>query len=389
MKTLLTLLLAYCCSVSLASPGEEDMKNNFLPIVTVVKQPLGNKIVTIKTYRYGSRKDVVMINLHSNENASLLAALQWLKTNGGLLIKIENGDERYLTFQIDTASFIIDPNHIFSAAGIKIDFENNKHHVTKAIAEAQSLAKKILSLIPQNPTLVVALHNNFNGGFGIDDYLPKHERSRDAALTNRNQALDGDDFFLTTDPKLYKQLEANGYNIVLQKLKTVKRDGSLSVYFHEKNMAYLNCETEHGKQSTYLQMLTKALSYIERRNNNERLLAYRCSDSLGLLQKGISIYKDSNYIGEIKSCYRLKDSVSVTGKFSLPIKMKASENLELQAKTDENGKTILNLKTMTGSAIKSDKQKVTLNIYIAVMAEPAPFEEPLDSSLQNKSAFSF
>jgi len=49
MKTLLTLLLAYCCSVSLASPGEEDMKNNFLPIVTVVKQPLGNKIVTIKT----------------------------------------------------------------------------------------------------------------------------------------------------------------------------------------------------------------------------------------------------------------------------------------------------------------------------------------------------
>ena len=306
MKSLFIFLLLFCYGIAGGETGEDDNKTLYAPVINVVQHKLGNVTIPLKIYRYGSRKDVVMINLHSNEKTSVLAAMQWLKHNGGLLIKIENGDNRHIVFEIDTAIFQVDPNHIFSVKGIKNDYVNNIYQLEKAISETQKFAKKILSLIPANPSIVVALHNNFNGDYSIDSYLKGRERATDASRVYKNPAQDADDIFLTTDATLFKQLSDDGFNTILQNAKTVKRDGSLSVYFHEKKIRYLNCETEHGKQGVYYQMLSGAMKYIERRNNNERLVAYKCFDSLFLLEKGTALYKDSIYKGEIKSVYRLK-----------------------------------------------------------------------------------
>ena len=45
----------------------------------------------------------------------------------------------------------------------------------------------------------------------------------------------------------------------------VQQDGSLSVYFGEKNIRYLNCETEHKKVRQYEEMITVALKHISQK----------------------------------------------------------------------------------------------------------------------------
>jgi hypothetical protein len=372
MKVLLTILLGFSYSNTFAVPDDDERKTIYKPILTVFNQQLGNQTVPIKIYNYGTRKDVVMIHLHGNEKTSLLAGMQWLKSNGGLLIKIENGDNRNIPFQINGADFQFDPNHIFSIHGIKNDFVNNTTGLTKAIEETQKLAKKILSFVPSKPSIIVALHNNFNGDFSIDSYLKGRERARDAAKVNKNPSLDADDIFLTTDAVLYQQLSSGGFNTILQNANTVKKDGSLSVYFHEKKIRYLNCETEHGKQATYLQMLTAALKNIERKNSGEKLILYSCIDSLAILQAGMKIYKDSIFMGEVKSISYSKKDSATTGKFSWPEKMETADTITLQPKLNENGKVILKIKSSSGTSSKSEKQviKIYLNFIEEDKIEP-------------------
>ena len=367
MKVLLIILLVVNYGNSFAEAGEEDRKTVYKPTLTIVNQQLGNQTVAIRIYNYGSRKDVVMIHLHGNEKTSLLAGMQWLKANGGLLIKIENGDNRNILFQIDNADFQFDPNHIFSIHGIRNDFVNNTTGLPKAIEATQKLAKKILSFIPAKPSIIVALHNNFNGDFSIDSYLKGRERARDAAKVYKNPLIDADDIFLTTDAVLYRQLSSGGFNTILQNANTVKKDGSLSVYFHERKIRYLNCETEHGKQATYLQMLTAALKNIERKNSGEKLILYTCVDSFAILQTGMKIYMDSIYLGEIKSISFSKKDSATTGKFSWPERMESSDTITLQPVLNDDGKVILKIKSLSSSLPKKEK-KVT-KIYLSFIEE--------------------
>ena len=382
LKNIFTILLSFFSLLVLAHKDDETNKASFSPVLNVVTFQLGNKTISIKTYQYGIRKDVVMINLHGNEKTSLLAAMQWLKANGGLLIKLENGDQRNISFNLDTAAFQFDPNHIFSAEGIRNDFVNNKHQLAKASSLTQKLGKKILSLIPENATILVALHNNFDGDYSINSYLKGHERAMDALKVFKNPARDEDDIFLTTNAGFYQQLSAEGYNTILQNARTVKKDGSLSVYYKDKKTIYLNCETEHDKNALYLQMLNSAMNYIERRSNNEMLLVYTCADTLGLLQKSMAIYQDSLYMGEIKSAYRSKDGSLTTGKFSWPEKTKTAEKLVLNTVIGNDGKPVCIIQSMVPVTGKKETTTVQIELVNIGPAKDEKAKELVDSTIK-------
>ncbi|MEO7313255.1 MAG: hypothetical protein ABIX01_22910 [Chitinophagaceae bacterium] len=379
MKLSLTLLMLSAYGFAWAHSGDDDTKKLFIPIIQVIPCKLGDNVIQLKTYQYGSRSDIVMIHLHGSEKTSLLAGMQWLKANGGLLIRIANGEERNISFRMDTAVFSFDPNHIFSLKGITNDFASNTTRREKAISQTQSFAKKILSLLPPNPTLVVALHNNFDGDYSIDSYMKGHDRALDAAMVYKNPARDPDDIFLTTDATIFQQLTGEGFNTILQNEKTVKRDGSLSVYFHEKKIRYLNCETEHGKQALYFSMLSAAMKYIERCNNNERLITFQALDSPGILHKNISVYKDSVYQGEIKSAYKNKDGIQVSGKFSWREKAVMHESISLQLQPDQKGDTILVVRSMHGPVIKTAKQITLIKIETLQTQHNLPAREIVDT----------
>lgn len=87
-------------------------------------------ITTIKLTReelslpQGRRSDEIssfaFLNLHENENTSVVAARSFLLTHGGSLVKFNNGFSRLISFQLSSggATYSVDPNRIFTEEGI-------------------------------------------------------------------------------------------------------------------------------------------------------------------------------------------------------------------------------------------------------------------------------
>lgn len=246
---------------TLNSPAFEK---NFIPWETTIYYKLGNSIIHLKTFQYGKAKDLLMINLHSDEVTSVSAAHKLLEANGGLLIKIENGNKRNIRFRLGNQNYVFDPNGIFSQEGIIKSLKEHGNISKVAVQEVEKFARRILELIPENPSCVIALHNNTEGQYSVMTYATGNEKETDAKKVYVNPKQDTDDFFLTTDSVLYLRLSGEEYNCILQDNKNANKDGSLSVYCGEKKINYLNCETLHGKTEQYLEMLIIAKKHIEK-----------------------------------------------------------------------------------------------------------------------------
>lgn len=257
------LLIAFCCAIDVMA------QQKFVPVITTLTHQLGDDNVHIKLYQYGPDKDAVYINLHSDETTSVEAAKKLLETKGGLLIKLENGNKRNITFLLDGAVYAFDPNRIFSRAGIEHTLDRFKNKSENAIAEVEEFAAYILSHFPNDITCVIALHNNTEGNLSVNSYQPGNIYASDAKKVYANAKQDPDDFFLTTDSLLFEQLSREKYNTVWQDNLLVQQDGSLSVYCGEKNIRYLNCEAQHGKVRQHIQMLRVALKYIRPKSSKE------------------------------------------------------------------------------------------------------------------------
>lgn len=234
------------------------------PRENTIHYKLGNRVVSIKIFQYGDAKDFIMINLHADEITSVIAAHKFLETTGGLLIKIENDNKRNIRFGLGNQKYTFDPNGMFSKKGITKSLKEHGNSSDLAVIEIEKFAERILQLISENPSCIIALHNNTDGQYAATSYLPGNEKETDTKKVYINPLQDADDFFLTTDSILYQQLAAEKYNCILQDNENAGKDGSLSVYCGEKKMRYLNCETQHGKKEQYLEMLFIAKSYIKK-----------------------------------------------------------------------------------------------------------------------------
>jgi hypothetical protein len=224
---------------------------------------LGNTQVAVQVAVYGDRRNVVMLNLHDDEITSVEAARNVLQTTGGILVNINNNYERLVSFTLKGKTWQFDPNRIFTRNGIITDMvKQNKSCNMAAVKAIEGFAKFLLSKIPKTSTLI-ALHNNDHQNFSIGSYLEDDRHKKDVQAVHASEYHDEDNFFLTTDRKLFQSLRESGYNVILQH-KKASDDGSLSVYFGRRNKSYVNVEAEAGKVKDQEQMIGRVVSWINK-----------------------------------------------------------------------------------------------------------------------------
>lgn len=229
----------------------------YIPRSTTAFYKLGNKNIPILFQQYGNSQEIVCINLHDDEKTSVSAARKFLEKNGGLLVKIQNNGERLIRFRYRNHAYTIDPNRIFSKEGILNNLEKLRNRSTDALEEVEKFGAYILSLVPDSSKIILALHNNTNGGYSAKSYLPGASMENDAKEVYINPLLDPDDFVFTTDSLVYEKMKEWKFNSILQDNQNATNDGSLSVHFGKISRLYINIETEAGNEKDYRLMLEK------------------------------------------------------------------------------------------------------------------------------------
>lgn len=230
---------------------------NLIPSEKTIFYKLSDRNIPVKILQYGDEKGIVYINVHDSEPTSVEAAKKILERNGGTLIKIENNHQRNIRFRLKNLTYTFDPNRIFSREGINQTLRNYGRINKQATDEIEKFAQRLLQLIPDSTSCIIALHNNANQAFSIESYLAGHEKQFDARAVYADSLQDIDDIALTTDSLLYQKMADNRYNTIWQDNKNAKKDGSLSIYCGERNRRYINIETEHGKLNQHIEMLEK------------------------------------------------------------------------------------------------------------------------------------
>lgn len=230
--------------------------------VDTLSYMIGETTVAVEVSVYGSNTDITYINLHSDEETSVEAARKILEKGDGKLIRILNNRKRNISFRLNNEVYAVDPNRIFSRIGIERTLKATKNSSPGAVNEVEKFANALLALISKDAKCVIALHNNTEGGLAISSYMKGNIYANDAIDTHENPQHDPDDFLLTTDRGLFEKLKSKKFNTVLQDNENVQQDGSLSVYFGDKNRCYVNIETEHGRVDVYQAMLLATLESL-------------------------------------------------------------------------------------------------------------------------------
>jgi hypothetical protein len=258
------MILVAVLLFSLYSFGQkEDFVNiKYIPKEINYTYRLGDKTINLKCYQYGERKNILMINLHSDETTSVEAAKQVLQETGGVLLKIENNNERIVSFTFQGKTFRFDPNRIFSRKGIITSLQKFHQYSSHAVRKIEGFAKFVLNKIHRENKTLIALHNNDDGNYSIDSYA-NGEFSNDVIKVHVEDSQDKDNFFFTTDAFLHKSFVESKFNSALQNNKHSTDDGSLSVYYGKRKRSYVNVEAESGKREEQMKMIWFLLSKSE------------------------------------------------------------------------------------------------------------------------------
>ena len=250
---LISLLSLYVCSYVTAGYLKTETKL-FSVFVGETQVNISQEVFPTPTTCGNCISDLSFLNLHENENTSVVAARSFLYTNGGSLTKfVKKTPSRYVTFVIGKTTYTVDPNRMFTDEGIKASLQTNGMYSDEAAAAVKNLADEVLSIygFSEQP-VVLALHNN-GDGYGADSYLPGGPYANDAEEVFIVPGSNPSDFFYVVDPNLYEAIAQMEYNVVLQNNDTVTNDGSLSYYCGLMGMKYINFEavaetTAYGKQ---------------------------------------------------------------------------------------------------------------------------------------------
>ncbi len=298
-------------------PGGNGPAQRYRAAETTIIYQLGDRKLPIIISRYGNASGIVMINLHDNEVTSVKAAKAWLEEHGGTMIKFQNNNQRTIRFHFRGQRYEFDPNRIFSREGIMASLREQGRITEPAVQEVEKFAERLLMLLPEHYSWLIALHNNTEGMFSVTSYLPGHEREQDARMVTAQPGQDEDDIFLTTDSLLYSQLAEQGFNSIWQHNERVKKDGSLSVYCGQRGIRYLNCETQHGKTSQYLQMISVAGTYMLGGIPGAFTYAYRLTSDSSSLEKGAPLWFGDKQTGMVLSVSGANGKLAIKHNFPL------------------------------------------------------------------------
>ncbi len=217
--------------------------------------------VNIKIKGDPATSPFVFISLHDAEKTGQRVVLSYIKKNHAAFIHIENNKQRLIRFNHGKNNYVFDPNRIFSKKGIRATLKLYGNYSRPAAVKVKNFASVILHQLAR-ATTIIAMHNNSNGNYSLHSYLKGGKLFKDAKLVNQVRGEDADDFFLTNSRQLFKRLKAKNFNIVLQNNRDVLDDGSLSVYYRNKNKRYINIEAQKGHFSKQAAMLRSLMRVI-------------------------------------------------------------------------------------------------------------------------------
>lgn len=212
---------------------------------------LGETWVPVRLQQYGNNRDTAYLLLHHDEQAAASAAQKFLQNRTGYWVQIINKGERRISFVHNGRQHRIDPNRIFTKTGINKQVDED----ATAAPVVESFAKYLLHQL-QNSKVIIALHNNTDGDFGLHTYRTGSLRT-DAAAVHAVPGADADDFVLTTHVQTFERCKASELNAVLQNNESAADDGSASIYFGRLGIQYINIEAQHGNTTFTFQALQK------------------------------------------------------------------------------------------------------------------------------------
>jgi hypothetical protein len=206
--------------------------------------------------------DLVLINVHDDENTAVEAGLELIRQYGGTLTHLQHGGTRMITFDIGETRFTFDPNRMFTDQGARHTLKKNGPFSEQALQQVRSFADDVLSICRfEQLSLVVTLHNNHDRGYSAASYGEGSLYEAEALKVHLEAGIDIDDFFFVTDNVLFDFFRAGRFNVVLQDNEHVTDDGSLSVLAGRRGIPYVNVEAERGHLREQLEMVRAVYSF--------------------------------------------------------------------------------------------------------------------------------
>src|SRR5690606_3381787 len=124
---------------------------------------------------------VYFLNLHDNENTSVEAALEVMKTLPGRLVEIKHTGERLIAFSVGNRSYQFDPNRMFTPEGRRATLNRYGSFSLAAEKAVAVFADTVLQVYGiDRAGCLVTLHNNTNNGFSAKSYLPGATSEKEA-----------------------------------------------------------------------------------------------------------------------------------------------------------------------------------------------------------------
>lgn len=215
--------------------------------------------------------NIVFIHLHDNEKTSLEAAHHFLLENGGRLIRLVNDSQRNVLVVINNKECCFDPNRIYSTIGIQESLLSLTEKYPSIAEEKVALfSHAIRKQFITEKNLIVSLHNNSDTLYSIAKIKEDILNNRYAGNYFINEAMDVDDFVLTSDTTIYNQMVAKNINVVWENATAIPDDGSLSIYAGKKKIPYINIETQHEHLQEQLDLLQALKDIIIKYKNGSQ-----------------------------------------------------------------------------------------------------------------------
>ena len=228
---------------------------------------LGDTSVEAHLWQKKQNSKCFLINLHENESTSIEAGISIVEEFGGQFLHLHHEGSRNLRFKYQHKNLEIDPNRIFSKHGILKslkDLNPALEDFGPALTSIEHFATLIKTQLSQNAYTqqqpLIALHNNQGDGEYTIHSL-KNDDSIDKIHLSQTHFIY--DFYYVLDQHHYNQLAEKDFHVALQKhyknIHTSLHDGSLSLYFGERNLHYINIEAKIGHLDQQIKMIKQLI----------------------------------------------------------------------------------------------------------------------------------
>ena len=260
MKT----LFLFISLIWLINPTKsQTVEELYIPRDKTYSYSWGSSKTVIRISHYGSGKKFLMLNLHADETTSIEAAKSILSQTGGILVQVDNQDERLIEFKRNGKTYKFDPNRMFSIQGIRASLKKHSRQSSEVVVRLiNGFAQMIIKRISLPGITLIALHNNDNDRLSVNSFMAGGDYEIDTEEVHEGSP-DPDNFVLTTDRKLFKELKNTEHHAVLQDNKKARDDGSLSIYYGRRRRSYINVEAENGAVEEQKLMLIKLAEILE------------------------------------------------------------------------------------------------------------------------------